>query len=47
MFRRPGRNVANARSLGAGFKLFYHGVDGKRNEVGVILKKELVSNVLR
>ena len=30
------------RSLGAGFKLFYHGVDGKRNGVTVTLKEELV-----
>ena len=37
---------SKARSLGAGFKLFYHGVDGKRNGVGVILKEELVRNVL-
>ena len=33
-----------AKSLGAGFKLCYHGEDGKRN--GVILKKEFVRNVL-
>ena len=37
---------SKARSLGAGFKLFYHGVDGKRNGVGVILKEEFVGNVL-
>ena len=37
---------SKARSLGAGFKLFYHGVDRKRNGVGVILKEELVRNVL-
>ncbi|KAF7641145.1 hypothetical protein LDENG_00292100, partial [Lucifuga dentata] len=36
---------SKARSLGAGFKLFYHGVDGKRNGVGVILKEEFVRNV--
>ncbi|KAI5627379.1 hypothetical protein C0J50_13071 [Silurus asotus] len=28
------------RNIGGGFKLLYHGVDGKRNGVGVILKKE-------
>ncbi|KAF7649734.1 hypothetical protein LDENG_00136870, partial [Lucifuga dentata] len=39
-------NGSKARSLGAGFKLFYHGVDGKRNGVGVILKEEFVRNVL-
>ncbi|KAK3544656.1 hypothetical protein QTP86_025603, partial [Hemibagrus guttatus] len=35
-----------ARSIGAGFKLFYYGVDSKRNEVGVVLKEEFVRNVL-
>ena len=29
-----------ARSIGGGFKLFYHGVDGRRNGVGVILKED-------
>ncbi|KAI5103065.1 hypothetical protein C0J45_6646 [Silurus meridionalis] len=28
------------RNIGGGFKLLYHSVDGKRNGVGVILKKE-------
>jgi exonuclease III len=37
---------SKARSLGAGFKLFYHGVSKKRNRVGVILKEELIRNVL-
>ena len=37
---------SKARSLGAGFKLFCHGVDGKRNGVGIILKEEFVRNVL-
>ena len=37
---------SKARSLRAGFKLFYHGVEEKRNRVGVILKQELVRNVL-
>ncbi|KAK2902094.1 hypothetical protein Q8A73_011840 [Channa argus] len=35
-----------ARSLGAGFKLFYHGSDRKRNGVRVILKEDFVRNVL-
>ncbi|KAK3566679.1 hypothetical protein QTP86_003189, partial [Hemibagrus guttatus] len=35
-----------ARSIGAGFKLFYNGVDSKRNGVGVVLKEEFVRNVL-
>ncbi|KAK2920592.1 hypothetical protein Q8A73_000077 [Channa argus] len=37
---------SKARSLGAGFKLFYHGSDRRRNGVGVILKEEFVRNVL-
>ncbi|KAK3564602.1 hypothetical protein QTP86_023766, partial [Hemibagrus guttatus] len=37
---------SNARSIGAGFKLFYYGVDSKRNGVGVVLKEEFVRNVL-
>ncbi|KAK3517926.1 hypothetical protein QTP70_027537, partial [Hemibagrus guttatus] len=35
-----------ARGIGAGFKLFYYGVDSKRNGVGVVLKEEFVRNVL-
>ncbi|KAI5606485.1 hypothetical protein C0J50_1984 [Silurus asotus] len=31
---------SKARNIGGGFKLFYHGVDGKRHGVGVILKEE-------
>ncbi|KAK3530635.1 hypothetical protein QTP86_029561 [Hemibagrus guttatus] len=37
---------SKARSVGAGFKLFYYGVDSKRNGVGVVLKEEFVRNVL-
>ncbi|KAK3517220.1 hypothetical protein QTP70_001126 [Hemibagrus guttatus] len=37
---------SKARSIGAGFKLFYHGVDSKRNGVGVVLKEEFVRNVM-
>ncbi|KAK3517650.1 hypothetical protein QTP70_014781 [Hemibagrus guttatus] len=37
---------SKACSIGAGFKLFYYGVDSKRNGVGVVLKEELVRNVL-
>ncbi|KAK3556124.1 hypothetical protein QTP70_005608 [Hemibagrus guttatus] len=37
---------SKARSIGAGFKLFYYGVDSKRNRVGVVLKEEFVRNVL-
>ncbi len=37
---------SKARSIVGGFKLFYHGVDGKRNGIGVILKEEYVNSVL-
>ncbi len=37
---------SKARSIGGRFKLFYHGVDGKRNGVEVILKEEYVKSVL-
>ncbi|KAK3568551.1 hypothetical protein QTP86_008749 [Hemibagrus guttatus] len=37
---------SKARCIGAGFKLFYYGVDSKRNVVGVVLKMEFVRNVL-
>ncbi|KAK3513042.1 hypothetical protein QTP70_000198 [Hemibagrus guttatus] len=37
---------SKARSIGEGFKLFYYGVDSKRNGVGVVLKEEFVRNIL-
>ncbi|KAK3551024.1 hypothetical protein QTP70_011428 [Hemibagrus guttatus] len=37
---------SKARSIGAGFKLFYYGVDSKRNGVGVVVKEEFMRNVL-
>ncbi|KAK3537919.1 hypothetical protein QTP70_024578 [Hemibagrus guttatus] len=37
---------SKARSIGAGFKLFYYGMEKKRNGVGVVLKEEFVRNVL-
>ena len=30
---------SKARNIGGGCKLFYHGVDGRRNGVGVILNE--------
>lgn len=44
MFRRPGEKAARLRILGAGFKLFYHGVDsGGEKSVRVMrLKLERV-----
>ena len=35
-----------ARSIGGGFKLLYHGVDGRRNGVGIILKEDYVKSVM-
>ncbi|KAK3573700.1 hypothetical protein QTP86_032065, partial [Hemibagrus guttatus] len=40
------RKGSKSRSIGAGFKLFYYGVDSKRNGVGVVLKEEFVRNIL-
>ncbi|KAF7710092.1 hypothetical protein HF521_008964 [Silurus meridionalis] len=37
---------SKARNIGGGFKQFYHGVDGKRNGVGVILKEEYNKSVV-
>ncbi|KAI5099189.1 hypothetical protein C0J45_11328 [Silurus meridionalis] len=37
---------SKAMDNGGGFKLFFHGVDGKRNGVGVILKEEYSKSVV-
>ena len=37
---------SNARELGAGYKLYYHGVDGMRNGVRIIVKKGDINGVL-
>ncbi|XP_051778751.1 craniofacial development protein 2-like [Erpetoichthys calabaricus] len=37
---------SEARWIRGGFKLFYHGVDGRRNVVGVILKEHYDKSVL-
>ncbi|KAI5615915.1 hypothetical protein C0J50_8646 [Silurus asotus] len=37
---------SKARNIGGEFKVFYHGVDGKRNGVGVILKEEYSKSVV-
>ena len=37
---------SKARNLGGGFKLFYHGQDGRRNGIGVIMKDEYANRVL-
>ncbi|XP_051784559.1 craniofacial development protein 2-like [Erpetoichthys calabaricus] len=37
---------SKARWIGGGFKLFYHGMDRRRNRVRVILKEQYVKSVL-
>ncbi|KAI5097893.1 hypothetical protein C0J45_11620 [Silurus meridionalis] len=37
---------SKAKNIGGGFELFYHGVDGKRNGVRVILKEEYSKSVV-
>ncbi|KAF7693736.1 hypothetical protein HF521_007489 [Silurus meridionalis] len=37
---------SKSRNIGGGFKLFYHGVDGKRNGVEGILKEEYSKSVV-
>ncbi|KAG2465922.1 CFDP2 protein, partial [Polypterus senegalus] len=37
---------SKARWIGGGFRFFYHGVDGRKNGVGVILKKQYVKSFL-
>ena len=32
--------------MGRGYKLFYYGVDGRRNGIGVILKEEYARGVV-
>ena len=37
---------SKARNIGDGGKIFYHGEDGRRNGVGVILKEDYIARVL-
>ena len=37
---------SKARSIGGGFKLLYHGVDGRRNGVSIILKEDYAKSVV-
>ena len=37
---------SKARSTGVGFKLYYHGVDDKRNGVVMILKMDYAETVV-
>ena len=38
---------SNARNMGDSCKIFYHGEDGRRNGVGVILKEDYIGRVLK
>lgn len=35
-----------ARLIGGRFKLFYHGMDGRRNGVGVVVKEKYINSVM-
>ena len=37
---------SKARNIGGGCKLFYNGADGRKNGIGIVVKKELVESVL-
>ena len=37
---------SKARNIGGNYKLFYHGVSGQKNGVGIILKERFINNVL-
>ena len=37
---------SKAREIGAGYKLYYHGEDSKRNVIGIVLCEELKDRVL-
>ena len=37
---------SKAKNIGGGCKIFYSGADGKRNGIGIVLRKELAESVL-
>ena len=37
---------SKARNSGGGCKLFYNGANGRKNEVGIVVREELVESVL-
>ena len=37
---------SKARSIGGGCKLFCKGADGRRNEIEIVVRKELVESIL-
>ena len=38
---------SKARNIGGSYKLFYHGVSGQKNGVGIILKEQFINSVLQ
>ena len=37
---------SKARNIGGGCKIFYNGVDGRKNEIGTVLREELAESIL-
>ena len=37
---------SKARNIGGGCKLFYNGADGRKNGIGIVVRKELAESVL-
>ena len=37
---------SKARNIGGGCKLFYNGDDGRKNEIGILVREELAKSVL-
>ena len=38
--------VSKARNIGGGCKLFYNRADGRKNEIGIVVREELAESVL-
>ena len=36
---------SKARNIGGGYKLFYNGADGRKNEIGIVVGEELFESV--
>ena len=45
MCKRLSEKGVRPGALDSGFKLLYHGVDGRRNSVGIILKEDYAKSV--
>ena len=37
---------SKARNIGGGCKIFYNGADGRKNEIGIVLRVELAESIL-